>query len=278
MPKNILLVGCGLAIAMLSCRGAGTSQDTHLTPRVLALSPSEMFDTSDLILVGRVDGISLKGPSKRSAEGFYVQHVAASVRVESVLFGNESSQWVTVHGFVTPDGHLFSGPAQSRLRFESGRHYVLLLRRDGIHLRTVTDLFQSQSSLCADNVTIANALSSGQRNARMIVARLLLTPGPGCSSHDFSVSLFSHVAFAKSITNQNEVNALLRGLLASPELEVSSRACLLLARETRQANPCLKKIVRSYPQDDLLSREASEILMQGFPAVRLERTPSTGRQ
>lgn len=234
----------------------GCSNAPRLDPRIEYAMARDLVARSDAIFVGRIESISEAGRTVmlgRDPEVPLVLH-RIEMTVEEVIVGVSPSRRSVFYSFLLPERYLPFGPAHSRSVFAAKTTKVVFLRRDQNVLRTVVDVIQSESTVCADPDNDRPKPEVSQVGLR--IASLLLTPGSRCTESMFAGSLREAVPFASDLANEAVITSALSRLTSHLDDPVAIGACIALATEVPRRHPCLKELLRRLPPEDPRRREA----------------------
>ncbi len=200
-----LLAGCG------SPQLAGVAEDGTIT---------ELIDQADLIVAGKVTGLSAVG---RHPDDACSKLMRADVAVDQVVKG-EASRGLRYYYFSPRCGssrNVAEGP-------QVGVWRIVFLRRDQGYWRGVADAWR-------DGVLLGSGGHPGfdarGRPPRELVAELLLTPGEMRSAEEFAESVAGSSILAVQLIGRERTEQLLGALIEDGPLPVRPAACLALSSD-----------------------------------------------
>jgi hypothetical protein len=261
-------------VALLAFRSSLPGQTPNLIPRVVfpeeAVGAPFWLLAPQIVVVRIVDTKLTERAIQLAPHGIRVRLVAVDAEVENTIQGTLARGPMRFYFFVnepSPDGYTtyIYWPAP-------GGRYVVFLRQDGGIMRTMADVAPPEIRLFSGvHKDLGEFLNqSNKRDPGKAILHAALVPSEG-SEKGFAASIQHTEASIRQFVNPSDLALALRSLLAHPESEVRTQACLTLATEYLYRDPCLLALLDA---SDAKVKGRVELLMRG----RRESTSDLVRQ
>jgi hypothetical protein len=186
-----------------------------------------------------------------------VRLVRINGEIENVIKGDLSAGPVQFYFFANvPSEHGFT---TVKYWLDSGRRYIVFLRKDGEVLRTMADVAPPELKILSGRHRDATSSREGPIDPGMAILYYSLTPTNNYDEGFAGYIPLAEASIRKFVATADIVRSL-RALLEHPDRAIRDEACLTIAGRFRYVDPCLPQLLTS--TDPSIQRQA-KFWMQG---------------